>query len=292
MNNQDILIGYMKSQKENERRPNTLKNKTSIIKRLIDYIADKSLSQVDVMMLEDFLRQQHIQKSSRKVYLINLRKFFQYLISRELMTKNPAEVLLGELGKVKKNGKDENGKDKKMALTLDEVKKLLRATLNPRDRAILMLLAKTGIRQAEVTHIRVPDVDFKNMTIYVSDRKGGKDSLLPMDVELAQSLQMAINIRGAASCKDDFLFTSYLHAGLTPLMIWHIVKKAGERAGIKIHTHMFRHTFTTFLSENRCLPAVIEKLRGDEPTNMTGYYTHLDFEVIRKEYLASMPNLL
>jgi site-specific recombinase XerD len=60
-------------------------------------------------------------------------------------------------------------------LSREEVARLIDAALNPYHRTLLMTLYATGVRRAELTHLKVSDIDSKRMVIHVQGGKGRKD---------------------------------------------------------------------------------------------------------------------
>jgi site-specific recombinase XerD len=57
-------------------------------------------------------------------------------------------------------------------LSREEVARLIDAALTPYHRTLLMTLYATGVRRAELTHLKVSDVDSKRMVIHVQGGKG------------------------------------------------------------------------------------------------------------------------
>ncbi len=62
-------------------------------------------------------------------------------------------------------------------LSREEVAQLINAALTPFERTLLMTLYATGVRRAELTHLKVGDIDSKRMVIHVQGGKGRKDRL-------------------------------------------------------------------------------------------------------------------
>ncbi len=282
------LERYLKIQNENK-KPNTVKMMKGVLEDFFDFLGDKK---VTIEIIEDWVSSKNgNQKTTKKQYVGVIRGYIDWCIDRDYyIGKNPAKIVLKDMGKA-----NDRNADKRKAFTLDEVKKMIKTTLHPRDRVILLTLAKTGCRANELTSIQVQNVDFTNMVIKLTNRKGdqngNKNTLVPMDGELSENLKNWITIRGKA--EDNALFTSYMNKKISTLSIWLIVKAAAERIGIEDgHPHCFRHFFTTILNQNRCNPQIIATLRGDMANDMVQYYSHISFDIIRQEYLRAMPMLL
>ena len=64
----------------------------------------------------------------------------------------------------------------------------LRTSLGSRNRAILLLLARLGLRAGDIVRLRFSDIDWKETTMSVS-RKGRRATVLPLSREVGQALQ-------------------------------------------------------------------------------------------------------
>ena len=65
-------------------------------------------------------------------------------------------------------------------LSREEVARLINAALTPFHRTLLMTLYATGVRRAELTHLKISDIDSKRMVLHVQGGKGRKDRLCAM----------------------------------------------------------------------------------------------------------------
>lgn len=179
-------------------------------------------------------------------------------------------------------------------LTLKQVRDIIRKTSSPREKCMLMILAKTGARINEVRSIMLGDIDLENGTIWIRNRKGSrngsKDTIFPLDEELDQVIRTWLHFREA---NNEYLFVSYFGSWLSGQHVQRLIHQAGQRINTHITSHQFRYFFTTYMiTEGRCPHPVVTCLRGDKNRDMTGYYTKPSPEYIRDEYLRAMPSLL
>jgi len=127
-----------------------------------------------------------------------------------------------------------------------EIKKVIYAAQNFRDRCLLKTLAHTAIRRAELAKLDIRDIDFKRNLIEIREGKGGKSRTVPMSEELTSDLQHLIGTRKAGP-----VFLSQRNGPLTVRQVNWIVAKVGEASGVKnpnpdyksITCHLFRHSF-------------------------------------------------
>jgi integrase/recombinase XerD len=138
-------------------------------------------------------------------------------------------------------------------LSREEVARLIDAALTPYHRTLLMTLYATGVRRAELTHLKVSDIDSQRMVIHVQGGKERKDR----DVMLSPKLLEALREHWRAlQCKPSaWLFPGNpWHTGDTPIdtkVVWHACKEAARRASLQkdVHPHTLRHCFATHLLE-------------------------------------------
>lgn len=131
----------------------------------------------------------------------------------------------------------------KDTLTEAEVTKLIFNCQNLRERAIVTLLAYSGIRNKELCNLRVRDIDFGNNTIRVLVGKGVKDGIVCISGEAVKVLMEYLGQYQRQ--QDEYLFTTlrfnnkYRGADLRKL-----VKILGQRACIRkrVFPQLLRHT--------------------------------------------------
>jgi integrase len=146
-----------------------------------------------------------------------------------------------------KSGPRRQLKNSQFALKPAEVRKVIYACDNPRDRTLVATLAATGVRRAEVAAIDARDVDLEARRITIRAGKGGKQRTVPITEELASDLRLLLGRRATGP-----VFLSNRRGPLTTRQVNYIVAEAGARAGVKnpnpssagrITCHLFRHTF-------------------------------------------------
>lgn len=74
-------------------------------------------------------------------------------------------------------------------LSQEEVTRLIDAAVTPYHRTLLMTLYATGVRRAELTHLKISDIDSKRMVIHVQGGKGRKDRDVMLSPKLLEALR-------------------------------------------------------------------------------------------------------
>jgi len=163
-------------------------------------------------------------------------------------------------------------------LSREEVAQVIAAAQNLTHRTMLMLLYSTGIRNAELRHLQVPDIDSRRMLIHIRYGKGGRDRYVPLSPALLATLRVYYRWMRP---------TTYLFPGtvanwradkpVTPKVVWEACVGAAKRAGVqkRLSPHLVRHTFATHLLEAGADLRVIQLLLGHVDLDHTLVYLHL-----------------
>lgn len=111
-----------------------------------------------------------------------------------------------------------------------------------RDEAILRLFASTGARLAEVTGLRVEDVDLVSSLPTVSVLgKGRKWRTLPLDVDTTEALRRWMRERSRSPFAKGAAVWLGPQGPMTPSGIAQMVTARGTAVGVSLHPHAFRH---------------------------------------------------
>ncbi len=130
-------------------------------------------------------------------------------------------------------------------LSQDEVARLIDAAYTPFHRIVLMTLYATGVRRAELAHLKVSDIDSQRMVIHVQGGKGRKDRDVMLSPKLLEALRA--HWRSLRRKPAEWLFPgNRWHTADHPIdtkVPWQACQAAAQRAGIQkeIHPHTLRH---------------------------------------------------
>lgn len=118
----------------------------------------------------------------------------------------------------------------------EEIRRLLGGTVSPMEKAIIMLLADTGMRASELAGLRREDVDLNQGTLRVMG-KGGKRRTLALNDQPGKALAEYLATSGP---NNGHLWPERFNKGT---LYW-LVRRVGKRAGVsRVFSHRFRHTF-------------------------------------------------
>jgi integrase/recombinase XerD len=164
-------------------------------------------------------------------------------------------------------------------LSQQEVARLIDAADSPFHRTLLMTLYATGVRRAELTHLKISDVDSQRMVIHVRGGKGRKDRDVMLSPKLLKELRE--HWRRLRRKPSEWLFPgNQQHTNDRPIStkaVWHACRNAAKRAGIKkqVHPHTLRHCFATHLLEQGADLRNIQMLLGHSDLEQTTIYLHV-----------------
>lgn len=154
-----------------------------------------------------------------------------------------------------------------------EIKKIVLATSNFRDRCIVKTLYWLGLRRQEVADLDVRDIDFDRKRVKVREGKGGKTRIVPViDDEYLSDLKHLIGAR-----KEGPVFLSNQGKSISSRMVNHIIEKAGEKADVEnpnparehLNPHLFRHSIARFLKSKGFSAEWIQNFLGHESYKTT-----------------------
>ena len=176
------------------------------------------------------------------------------------------------------------------AIPADAIRQLLasinqRTPMGRRDYAILLLLARLGLRASEVVSLELDDINWNGGYVNIHG-KGGQHSALPLPTDVGAAIAAYLQHgRPRSSSRRVFLRAKAPIRGfLDQQAVGSLVRNTLAHAGVKSPTkgaHQFRHALATeMLSHGASLTEIGEVLRHRSPQT-TMIYTKVDIEALR-----------
>jgi site-specific recombinase XerD len=160
----------------------------------------------------------------------------------------------------------------------------LRTATGRRDRAVLLLLSRMGLRAGEAAGLGLDDIDWRRGEITVRGKGGRRDRLpLPADVGAAIVAYLRDGRPGNALDRTVFITAQAPRQALSYLGITTIVAEAARRAGIPgaVRAHRLRHSAATaMLRGGGSLTEIGQALRHARPAT-TAIYAKVDIDALR-----------
>lgn len=160
-----------------------------------------------------------------------------------------------------------------------------------RDRAVLLLLARLGLRACEIIRLALDDIDWDQAQLRIRG-KGGRQSLLPLPADVGAAIAAYLH-RGRPACEDRHLFLRTL-APIRGLLdgsdgVGSIVRYALARAKVDAPhrgSHQFRHALAAhMLRQGASLREIGQVLRHRSPQT-TSIYAKVDLAALRTLVVA------
>jgi integrase/recombinase XerD len=265
---------------------------TDLRKRMIEELERRNYSnntkRAYLGAIEDLGR--HFDQPADQLGPEQIREYQAYLFRERHLTANTVNQRIGALRffytkTLKKNWSVEETPYPRKTLRLpvilspEEVARLIESATTPFHRTILMTLYGTGVRRAELTHLKISDIDSQRMVIHVQGGKGRKDRDVMLSPNLLDALRQ--HYRYLRKKPKAWLFPGGNgHTADRPIdtkVVWYVCQNAAERAGLKkkLHPHTLRHCFATHLLEAGADLRTIQVLLGHRDLKETTIYLHL-----------------
>jgi integrase len=155
-----------------------------------------------------------------------------------------------------------------------------------RNHAILLLLARLGLRAGETVALRLEDIDWDNAHLLIRSKKGRGLARLPLPADVGQAIVRYLKEgRPCCACRNVFVRADAPHVPLSAsAVISRIVREAIEKAGVsapRTGAHVFRHSLATaMLGRGASLEEIGQVLRHQDP-DTTAIYAKVELEALR-----------
>ncbi len=277
--------GFLRSERGLSRA--TLTNYLPIVRSFLDeQFGGKALHFDDLRAVDIhrfIVRRARVGSRGRaKLVVTALRSFLRFLQQRGLLATDLAAAVPGVAGwRLAHLPK---------ALPAAQVERLLASCdrskpAGRRDYAVLMLLARLGLRGGEVAAMTLDDLDWERGEIVVHG-KGQRVARLPLPADVGTALvEYLRQDRPACSTRRVFVRTRAPRRGfISPSAICCIVRRALKRAGLTPEfkgAHLLRHSLATdLLRRGASLVEIGQLLRHSQP-NTTQIYAKVDITALR-----------
>lgn len=303
---EDILEAYRKDALLQGLQEGTLDTYLSNIGYLLDWLDDdpRTIDRDDLKNFLYHLRNERegrgpgtgLRPSTLNSYFSAITSFYDYLAYEGEIQRNPVPEIRDRY----LNLEDDSAPDKQL-LSVEEMATLFHGTLDVRNRAIIVLLAKTGIRRGELISIDHDHIDWDEQSIRLRDTPKQSNTLVFFDGEWHQVLERWVKAKTEVKPSTDALFTNQSGDRLKRHGVYAAVTNAAEAVGFhdpdssdpqdRFTPHCCRHWFTTHLRRAGMQRAYIQELRGDSRRDAINLYDHIDREELRESYLAHISSL-
>lgn len=177
-------------------------------------------------------------------------------------------------------------------LQAEEVERVIAACdpaspVGRRDRAILLLLARLGLRAGDIVQLRLGNIDWKEASISVSG-KSRRETRLPLSQEVGQAVVDYLQDGRPRSDSDALFlrsaapFRAFANHGAVSFIVKHAMRRAGVACPSRGAAHVLRHSVATaMLRQGASLQDIAATLRH-RSIETTQIYAKVDVAALRR----------
>ena len=186
----------------------------------------------------------------------------------------------------------------KVILKPEEIKDLINAPnmrthSGFRDRIILEILYDTAIRSAELSGIKINDLDLDGGFIHIRG-KGNKDRVVPLSqrvCELTRNYILSVRPVFLRNTDSGHLILNRWGQKMDGNGIWNVIKRCSKAANIKRNgtVHTIRHTCATHMLKNGAPVRHLQEMLGHESLESTQIYTHVTITDLKEVHAKYHP---
>ena len=160
-----------------------------------------------------------------------------------------------------------------------EVEKLLLATKGARhearDRCLLLLMFRHGLRVSEACGLMLSQVDTESRVLHVMRLKDGLSTTHPLRGDELRTIRAWLAIRAKMQPETETFFISERRGPLSRKTAWVMIRDYGRHAGLSVeaHPHMLRHACGFALADQGADTRLIQDYLGHRNIQHTVRYT-------------------
>jgi len=261
------------------------------LRALQDWCERNDVGQWDVLdhqHVRRFAAQSHargLQGRSIQRRLAALRTFFGFLLREGALKRNPALEIPSPKA----------SRRLPQTLDVDQMARLLALepgdALAARDLALMELFYSSGLRLAELTSLRLRDLDLAGASVRVLG-KGRKERICPVGSKAIAALRVWLAQRAAlvrSGVESVFIGRHGGPLGARAVQLRVAARARAQGLAQPVHPHLFRHSFATHLLESSRDLRGVQELLGHANISTTQVYTHLDFQHLARTYDEAHP---
>jgi integrase/recombinase XerC len=290
---EESVVDYLRSLGERRVSACTIKAYAHDLCQFAEFIGLATWTDVDHIRIRAFLSrlyEHHLSKASVARTLAAVRSFYRWLAREGIVEQNPASLV----------ATPRLPKKLPRVPTIEELTTVLDtsmpdcAAFPERDRAILELLYGCGLRNSELTGLRIDDIHWSERAL-LARGKGGKERYVPFGESVAVALEAYLPRRSLVLAetkkKTPELLINLRGGRLTSRSVGRIVKRIAVARGLApdVHPHTLRHAFGTHLLEEGADLRAIQEMLGHARLSTTQRYTQLSVQHMTEVYDQTHP---
>jgi len=283
---------FLRMLRERNASAHTIKAYAGDLGSFAGYVGSRDWRQIDHVTIRGFLShlyERGLGKTSVARSLAAVRSVYRWLAQEGVVEQNPAALV----------STPKLPKKLPRVPTIEEMNTVLdgempdAAAFPERDRLILELLYGCGIRNSELTGIKLDDIRLSAESILIRG-KGKKERYVPFGDSVRGALNGYFPVRQrllGGKKNTSTLLINQRGGPLTTRSVGRIVKKIAVAKGLSpdVHPHTLRHAFGTHMLEEGADLRAIQEMLGHERLSTTQRYTQLSIKHVLQVYDQTHP---
>jgi integrase/recombinase XerD len=263
----------------------------------------KQIHEADRDSLKGFIeymrKEREASQKTIETYFSTLSSFFEFLAYEGIVNQNP---VLAVRKRYLRRYKDNADPHERKLISIEDAARMIKGEPDIRNKAILAMLFKTGMRRNELITLDISDVDLIENRVRLKPTGKRSNRLLFLDDEAAYLLRRWLRVREGVNRRNETaLFLSTWGYRISRNDVYRMVTEAARRAVLHdpsserledhFGPHCCRHWFCTHLFRAGMRREYIKELRGDSRKEAFDLYNHIDLKELKEAYLAAIPQL-
>jgi len=285
---ESYILEYLNDQRRRCCRPSTIKNTYLNILLFIKYLKQaghsclKTINRNDMSGFVEHEQDRGLKPRTIRTLLITLYAFLGYLAEKDVVSSDL----------LKKKLRIRLPEPLPRAIEPEDIRTFLSVIEKPRDRAMFLVLLRTGMRIGELLNTRVADVHLNEKRIDITEASKTRTGRV---VYLSDDAQTALKIWLKQHDPDmPYLFYSqwrdaFRYTGARNIFVKYIIKSGLSHKEYTLHC--LRHTFASELLNAGMRLECLQHLLGHECIEMTRRYARLTDITRRGEYFKAMDKI-
>ena len=301
-----LLMLFVDDCRDRNLTEESVRHYRAVASAFMRYLGSRRLTAlaVDKAVLVEYLRQRRSEGIDQKTLENNfsvISSLYEYLVFEGLLNVNPVTGVRKRYLRRYKDEGDVDAESPRKLISVEQMSLLINSVLDTRDKAIMTIYAKTGVRRGELIAMDVTDIDWEEQSITLKKFKKRSGRVAFFDDEASRVLKRWVIQRDKLQPQSPALFLGEKGGRLKRNGVYSMVVKYAKQVGLHDSTssrpedhftpHCFRHWFTTHLRRAGMDREFIKALRGDRRKQAIDIYDRIDPEELRKQYLAYVPQL-
>ena len=289
-----------------------------LIKPFLDYLLlEKKYSRhtvmaykTDLTMFKDFCRKEFDQDNLEEIHYNQIRSWIVNMvnlgmanstINRKMSSLKTFYKFLQKIEQIETNPLAKHKalkvqKKSQIPFTKKEVKRALEtidgdtAFLSVRNKLIVELFYSTGMRRAELIHIKEVDVDLASNLVKVLGKRH-KERFVPLLPSVIKTIRTYLELKEAAGLKSEAFFITEKGTKIYETLVYRIINSYFSKVSTKVKKspHILRHSFATHMLDQGADLNSVKELLGHSSLASTQIYTHHSMSKIKEMFNDAHP---